>query len=126
MLGFGCGCAWGQQQPAPSPAPQQQTPAPATQTPDEAGPQTDNGSIVLPKKKEESAPPPAPAQDRTVNPTGETYSLHVDTQLVNLDVNVLLDKTHQFVPNLKPENFLVVEDGVVAAGVCGDQLLVRV
>jgi VWFA-related protein len=102
--------AWGQQQPAPSPASQQQTPA--TQTPDDAGPQTDNGPIVLGKKKEESAPPPAPAEDRAANPTGQTYSLHVDTQLVNLDVNVLLDKTHQFVPGLKPENFLVVEDGV--------------
>ncbi len=68
--------------------------------------------MVLGKKKEESTPPPAPAEDRTANPTGQTYSLHVDTQLVNLDVNVLLDKTHQFVPGLKPENFLVVEDGV--------------
>jgi len=27
-------------------------------------------------------------------------------------VSVLLDKTHDFVPGLKPENFLVVEDGV--------------
>jgi VWFA-related protein len=32
--------------------------------------------------------------------------------LVNLDVNVILDKTHQFVPGLKPANFLVLEDGV--------------
>jgi VWFA-related protein len=31
---------------------------------------------------------------------------------VNLDVNVILDKTHQFVPGLKPANFLVLEDGV--------------
>jgi VWFA-related protein len=106
---FAVSCAWGQQ-PAPSPAPQQQTPGPTSS--DDAGPQTDNGPMVLGKKKEESTPPPAPAEDRTANPTGQTYSLHVDTQLVNLDVNVLLDKTHQFVPGLKPENFLVVEDGV--------------
>jgi VWFA-related protein len=36
----------------------------------------------------------------------------VDVPIVNLDVSVLLDKTHQFVPGLKPDNFLVVEDGV--------------
>ena len=29
-----------------------------------------------------------------------------------MNVSVLLDKTHEFVPNLKPGNFLVVEDGV--------------
>jgi len=38
--------------------------------------------------------------------------MRVDVPIVNLDVNVLLDKTHEFVPGLKPENFLVVEDGV--------------
>ena len=32
--------------------------------------------------------------------------------IVNLDVNVILDKTHQFVPGLKAGNFLVLEDGV--------------
>ena len=32
--------------------------------------------------------------------------------LVNLDVSVILDKTHQFVPGLKSGNFLVLEDGV--------------
>jgi len=36
----------------------------------------------------------------------------VDVPIVNLDVNVVLDKNHQFVPGLKAENFLVVEDGV--------------
>ena len=71
---------------------------------------------------------------------GETYSLRVDVPIVNLDVSVILDKTHQFVPGLKPENFLVVEDGVEqkvqtlrsdedadhggdAAGVCVDVVL---
>ena len=31
---------------------------------------------------------------------------------VTVDVGVLLEKTHQFVPNLKPANFRVYEDGV--------------
>jgi VWFA-related protein len=67
---------------------------------------------VLPKKKEEEAPPPAPAAEKPANPDGEVFTMRVDVPIVNLDVNVLLDKTHQFVPGLKPENFLVVEDGV--------------
>lgn len=94
----------------PTPAPPQQTTPPATT--DEGGPDSDNGSIVLPKKKEEAPPPPAPAEEKVKNPNGEVFSLRVDVPIVNLDVNVLLDKTHQFVPGLKPENFLVVEDGV--------------
>ena len=40
------------------------------------------------------------------------YSLRVDVPIVNLDVNVILDKTHQFVPGLKAQNFMVLEDGV--------------
>jgi len=103
--------------PAPSRA---QTPAPQpsaqTQTtpPDSGGPDVDNGPIVIPKKKEsaEPPPPPAPEQPKIKNPGGETYSLHVDVPLVNLDVSVILDKNHQFVPGLKAANFLVLEDGV--------------
>jgi VWFA-related protein len=86
-------------------------PAKPAQT-DDAGPQVDNGSIVLPKKKEEAAPPPAPAEERTKNPDGAIYSMRVDVPIVNLDVNVVLDSTHEFVPGLKQPNFLVVEDGV--------------
>ena len=88
-----------------------QTPAPAPQT-DEGGPVVDNGSIVLPKKKEETAPPAAPAEEKVKNPGGEIFSMRVDVPIVNLDVNVVLDKTHDFVPGLKAGNFLVVEDGV--------------
>jgi VWFA-related protein len=88
-----------------------QTPAPVPQT-DEGGPVVDNGSIVLPKKKEEVAPPPAPAEEKVTNPGGEIFSMRVDVPIVNLDVNVVLDRTHDFVPGLKAENFLVVEDGV--------------
>ncbi len=73
---------------------------------------TGTDGIVLPKKKEEDTPPPAPAEEKIKNPDNETFSMRVDVPIVNLDVNVLLDKTHQFVPGLKADNFLVVEDGV--------------
>lgn len=100
-----------QQAPASTP---QQKPANPDQ-PDEAGPQTDNGSIIVKKKKDPDAEPPAPVappEPKAKNPNNETYSLRVDVPIVNLDVNVVLDKTHQFVPGLKPGNFLVLEDGV--------------
>ncbi len=104
-----------QQAPAPTPPPTQQ-PNPQTPQPDappDAGPQTDSGPIIL-KKKEPAAetPVPAPAEPKVKNPGNETYSLRVDVPIVNLDVNVVLDKTHQFVPGLKAGNFEVVEDGV--------------
>jgi VWFA-related protein len=103
---------WAQQTPPPTPPPTQtQTPA-TPPSGDESGPTTGTDGIVLPKKKEEEAPPPAPAEEKVKNPNGEVYSMRVDVPIVNLDVNVLLDKTHQFVPGLKADNFLVVEDGV--------------
>jgi VWFA-related protein len=89
-------------------------PAQAPDNPD-AGPQTDSGGIILKKKKDTDDVPPAPVapeQPKVKNPNGETYSLRVDVPIVNLDVNVVLDKTHQFVPGLKAENFQVLEDGV--------------
>lgn len=101
---------------------QSQTPAPAQQptdqaTPDSGGPSGDSGVIVLPKKKEtadEPPPPAAPAVPKLKTPEGTpTYSLRVDVPEVTVDVGVLLEKTHQFVPGLKPENFRVYEDGVV-------------
>jgi VWFA-related protein len=68
--------------------------------------------VILGKKKDQpEPPPPAPAEEKTANPNGQTYSLRVDVPIVNLDVSVLLDKNHQFVPGLKPANFLIVEDG---------------
>jgi VWFA-related protein len=100
--------------PAPARAQAPAATPPATQTPDSGGPDVDNGPIVIPKKKEseEPPPPPAPAEPRVKNPNGETYSLRVDVPVVSLDVNVILDKNHQFVPGLKAPNFLVLEDGV--------------
>ena len=85
-------------------APQQTTPP--TTAPEE-GPTTDNGGIIIRKKTQPTEPEPAPApeQPKVKNPDNATYSLRVDVPIVNLDVNVILDKTHQFVPGLKGGNF---------------------
>jgi VWFA-related protein len=96
---------------APAPAPTQ----PPDQASPDAGPTTDEGPIIIKKKKDAAdapPPPPAPEQEKIKNPDNQTFSLRVDVPLVNLNVNVILDKTHQFVPGLKPANFLVLEDGV--------------
>ena len=96
------------------PPPQQQT-KPTPPSPDDAGPQTDNGTIVIKKKKEADEPTPAPAapaEPKVKNPNNDTYSLRIDVPIVNIDANVILDKTHQFVPGLKANNFLILEDGV--------------
>jgi VWFA-related protein len=102
---------------------QQQSPPSAQQTPnqqqdqtppDAGGPGGDNGSIAIPKKPEtEVEPPPPPPEPKVKNPKGlENYSLRVDVPVVNVDVGVILQKTHQFVPNLQEDNFRVYEDGV--------------
>ena len=102
-----------QNTPAQQQAPQQQAPSP-----DDAGPQngptTDTGGIILKKRKETDQPPPPPAPEapKVKNPGSATYSLRVDVPIVNIDASVILDKTHQFVPGLKPDNFLILEDGV--------------
>ena len=96
----------------PQPQPQQQ---PDQAAPDAGGPGADSGVIALPKKKDtpEDVPPPAPAAPKVKNPEGmPNYSLRVEVPEVTVDVGVLLEKTHQFVPNLKPSNFRVYEDGV--------------
>ena len=98
-----------QKQPA---TPQQQKPAQTPTTDDSAGPDTGSSGIVLPKKNTDAAPPAAPAEEKVKNPNNETFSMRVDVPIVNLDVDVLLDKTRQFVPGLKADNFLVTEDGV--------------
>jgi len=92
--------------------PQQTKPTPPP--PDDAGPQTDNGTIILKKKTDadEPPPPPAPTEPKIKNPDNATYSLRVDVPIVNIDASVILDQTHQFVPGLKPANFLILEDGV--------------
>jgi VWFA-related protein len=98
------------QQPAAQPQPPDQT------TPDSGGPSGDTGVIAVPKKKEnpdEAPPPPAPAEPKVTNPEGMgNVTLHVNVPEVTVDVGVMLEKTHSFVPGLKPSNFRVYEDGV--------------
>jgi len=105
--------AWTQSTPpAPQNPPAQQ---PDQTAPDAGGPTGDNGAIALPKKKDapEPTPPPAPAQPKFKNPDGAAdYSLRVNVPEVSVDVGVLLEKTGQFVPGLKPSNFKVYENGV--------------
>jgi VWFA-related protein len=102
------------QTPAPAPPTQPQNPPPDQAQPDSGGPGADNGSIAIPKKKApDEAPPPAPAQPKVKNPPElANYTLHIDVPEVTVDVGVLLEKTHEFVPGLKPENFRVYEDGI--------------
>jgi VWFA-related protein len=111
--------------PAPQTPPAQQTP-PTQQTPpaqqpdqtapDAGGPGGDTGPVALPKKKDKPDEPPvpaAPAQPKFKNPEGASdYSLRVDVPEVTVDVGVLLEKTGQFVPGLKPANFKIYENGV--------------
>jgi len=105
-------CAQNQTQPAG-----QQPKQPDQSTPDAGGPSGDNGVIALPKKKdnpdEEPPAPAAPPEPKIKNPEGMgNVSLRVDVPEVTVDVGVLLEKTGQFVPGLKPDNFRVYEDGV--------------
>jgi VWFA-related protein len=109
------GQAWSQT-PAPPQQPTQQPAQPdQTAAPDAGGPAADNGVIAIPKKAptDEPPPPPAPAAPKVTNPEGMgNVTLHVDVPEVTVDVGVLLEKTGQFVPGLKPTNFKVYEDGV--------------
>ena len=98
------------QNPPPAPPQPQDQVAPAA-----GGPDADSGAIALPKKKEptEAPPPVAPPAPKFKNPEGAgNYSLRIEAPEVDVDVGVLLEKTHQFVPGLKPDNFRVYEDGV--------------
>jgi len=100
------------QQPAPPPQQPQQAPPPDS---DSGGPGSDSGPIVVPKKKAPADEPPpkaAPAAPQIKAPVGmPPVSILVDVPEVTVDVGVLLEKTHQFVPGLKPGNFKVYEDG---------------
>jgi VWFA-related protein len=106
------------QQPAPAQQPAQpaQQPAQPAQQPDSdsGGPANDQGPIVVPKKKAqpEEPPPVAPPAPKLKTPQGmPPVTLTVEVPEVTVDVGVLLEKTHQFVPGLKPANFRVYEDG---------------
>ena len=107
-----------QTQPQPQPQAQsqpQQPQQPDQAAPDAGGPSGDTGVIALPKKKETTGdvPPPAPVEPKVKNPEGmSNFSLRIEVPEVTVDVGVLLEKTNQFVPGLKPGNFRVYEDGV--------------
>jgi VWFA-related protein len=84
-------------------------------SPDSGGPGSDSGSIAIPRKNKEDAPPPpsAPSERPFKNPEGApNYTLKMDVPEVTVYVGVLIEKTHQFLPGLKPSNFRVYEDGV--------------
>ena len=106
--------AFAQQAPPASTTPQQPSQQqPDQSAPDSGGPAGDNGAIAIPKKAEKPDVPPPPPEPKVKNPTGLTnFSLRVDVPEVTLDVGVVLQKTHEFVPNLQPANFRVYEDGV--------------
>ena len=67
-----------------------------------------------------AAPPQAAAQSQgnessqSVNNSSASYSMRVSVPLVTLDVSVLTENGY-FVPDLKKENFRVLEDGVPQA-----------
>src|SRR3984885_13981402 len=90
--------------------PQQQQQQPDQSGPDSGGPGADNGAIAIPKKAEKPDVPPPPPEPKVKNPAGLTnFSLRVDVPEVTLDVGVILQKTHEFVPNLQAANFRVYE-----------------
>ena len=72
--------------------------------------------IAVPKKKDNPTKPPPPRAGRAPSSrtrgTARNVTLHVNVPEVTIDVGVMLEKTHQFVPGLKPSNFRVYEDGV--------------
>jgi VWFA-related protein len=95
-------------QPAPSPdgeKPKQDVPAEA------GGPGDSIGPYAIPKKKAEDPPPPPPPVTPKRIDDMPDYSLKVNVPLVNVDV-LVTTRDGQFVPNLRKENFRVIEDGV--------------
>src|SRR3954467_1260018 len=90
-----------------APASQQQPQKPEDQpVPEAGGPGGDSGPVAVPRKKTTPDEAPAPVEPKVKNPPGMgTYSLHVDVPVVTVDVGVILQKTHQFVPGLQQQNF---------------------
>ncbi len=89
--------------------------APGTTAPasvDDSGPNDDASDIVVPRLKRKSDDEPAPPAPAFKNPPGlGNLTLQINVPEVTVDVGVLLQKTHQFVPNLQSNNFVVYEDG---------------
>ena len=99
-------------QPMPA-SPASTASAAASGSADDAGPNEDAGAVVVPrlKRKTEDAPPPLPAPALRNPPGLGNLTLQVNVPEVTVDVGVLLEKTHQFVPDLSAANFAVYEDG---------------
>ena len=101
----------GEPPPAQNQAPKQ-APNQDQSAPEAGGPGGDSGVIALPKKNPAESAPPPPPPPVVKNPKGlENFSLRVNVPVVTVDIGVLLQKTHEFVPNLKEENFRIFEDG---------------
>src|SRR5579864_2255775 len=98
-----------QDQSSQPPASSQQNPNRQDAPPDAGGPGGDVGPYAIPKKKDEAPPPPAPEKPKKIEGMPD-YSIKVDVPLVNVDV-LVTSKDGQFIPNLKKENFRVLEDG---------------
>src|SRR3954452_16817294 len=81
--------------------------------PSSGGPQGDVGPIAVPKKKDEAEQPPEKKkEEKFKNPAGmPDFSVRVDVPSVDVDVTVLT-REGGFVPNLKKDNFRILEDGV--------------
>ena len=73
------------------------------------GPTGDVGPYAIPKKSDQPPPPPVPDKPKKIEGMPD-YSIKVDVPLVNLDV-LVTTKDGQFIPNLKKNNFRVLEDG---------------
>jgi VWFA-related protein len=94
------------QQPSGSSA--SQNPNQQEAPPEAGGPNGNSGPYAIPKKGEE---PPAPPPEKPKKVEGmPDYSIHVDVPLVTVPVMVTT-KNGQFIPNLKKENFRILEDG---------------
>jgi VWFA-related protein len=92
---------------------QTQNPNQQPVTPGSAGgPGNDNGPIALPKKTAPNVPPPPPPPTVKNPPGMGNLSLRVNVPVVNVDVGVLTEKTHTFIPGLQKDNFRVFENGV--------------
>jgi len=99
--------AMGQNQASQPPSAQQQK---QEAPPEAGGPQSDTGPYAIPKKKEEPPPPPPPEKPKKIEGMPD-YSIRVDVPLVNVPV-LVTTKDGQFIPNLKKDNFKILEDGV--------------
>uniref|UniRef100_A0A7V4XTM8 VWA domain-containing protein n=1 Tax=Acidobacterium capsulatum TaxID=33075 RepID=A0A7V4XTM8_9BACT len=88
--------------------------APAYQPgPELGGPDADSGAIAIPRRVTPPAPPVSEPEETVKNPPGlQHLALRVNAPLVNVDVGVVLAKTHHFVANLRKQNFELFENGV--------------